>query len=113
MISLSSTKETVLENNSVALTCSNKSGVLLESRWSSSIYKEVAACARVGNKCLKSRFLNNSDFINCSCNDDGTYSVILKIVDRFQHGVSWGCGYRSIESNTVVISVSGKITVLK
>lgn len=72
------------------------------------MYNDIAACARRADKCLKSQFLNNSDAINCSCNNDGTYTVTIKHVDRFKHGVSWRCGYRAIESNTVIINVLGK-----
>jgi hypothetical protein len=82
--------------------------VLVESRWENSQITGVANVNYFNNQCITTRFLNGSVLFSGVCNANGAYAVILKRIDRSQHGAEWTCSETFAQiSNKVVIQVSG------
>lgn len=110
-IFLLQSQTTALENNTITLTCFNKTGTLEVSRWLSSMFPgKVAVCGRLGETCIKTNFLNTSLY-DCTCNDNRTISVYLRHVDRRQHKAIWSCeAVGGVKSNDVLIDVSVPVT---
>ncbi|XP_060554424.1 peroxidasin homolog [Ruditapes philippinarum] len=97
----------VVENSSVTLTCSKKNGFLSETRWMNSQITENANLAFSNGQCIVTRFLLDSNLYDGLCNGNGTYSVLLKKIDRKHHGGEWTCMETLFSvSNIVSIYVS-------
>ncbi|XP_053390883.1 synaptogenesis protein syg-2-like isoform X2 [Mercenaria mercenaria] len=102
---LSPAKVVAVENTSVTLTCSKTNGPLLETRWSNSQIEHQNANLYLNNgQCTMTRFLKDSDLFDGICNGNGTYSVLLKRVDRLQHVAIWRCREVIEYSNGVTIN---------
>ncbi|XP_060607688.1 hemicentin-1-like [Ruditapes philippinarum] len=80
-------------------------GILTESIWFNSQITGGANLYYSKGQCITSRFLNNSALFSGVCNSDGTYSVILKKIERSQHRAKWTCSGTLSSSNTVAIKV--------
>ncbi|XP_060586233.1 hemicentin-1-like [Ruditapes philippinarum] len=107
IIQLTPAQLNVIENSSSILTCSKTNAVLIESRWENSQITGVANVYNLNNRCITTRFLNDSDLFSGVCSSNGTYAVILKRIDRSQHGAEWICSETfNQRSNKVVIQVS-------
>ncbi|XP_060580181.1 nephrin-like [Ruditapes philippinarum] len=104
-IQLTPLQITATENSSATLTCSMTNGILPESIWFNSQIAGGANLYYSKGQCITSRFLNNSAYFSGVCNSDGTYSVILKKIERSQHGAKWTCSGTLSSSNTVAIKV--------
>ena len=100
----------VIENSSATLICAKTNGLLLESRWENSQFAGQEATLYYRNgQCIMTAFLKNSAMFDGLCNGNGIFSVLLKNINRTQHGVEWKCRetYFSQPSNTVVTQVAG------
>ncbi|XP_060568867.1 uncharacterized protein LOC132727411 [Ruditapes philippinarum] len=106
MIQLTPTRLYAVENSSATLTCSKTNEIMSESLWFNSQISGDANLFYSNGKCNTSRFLHDSDFFSGVCNNNGTYSVVLKKIDRTQHGAEWMCSELLSMSNKVVIEVS-------
>ncbi|XP_060589338.1 hemicentin-1-like [Ruditapes philippinarum] len=106
MIQLTPTRLYAVENSSATLTCSKTNGIISESIWFNSQMFGDANLYYSDGQCVTSRFLRDSDLFSGVCNNNGTYSVVLKKIDRTQHGAEWMCVELLSMSNKVVIEVS-------
>ena len=99
----------VIENSSATLTCSKTGGDLLESRWENSQFPgQVANLYYDNGRCVVTYFLKNGGMFNGLCNGNGTFSVLLKKINRTQHGAEWKCMLNAFEqSNTLITKVTG------
>lgn len=100
----------VLENTTLTLICSKTNDRLTVTKWKSSRFNEEALCGLLSTGCKKTEFLTTSNY-DCSCNEDGTFTVYLRHVSRQQHGANWTCKeLGDITSNTVAIEVAVPLT---
>ncbi|XP_060600181.1 hemicentin-1-like [Ruditapes philippinarum] len=105
-IQLTPTQLYAKENSSATLTCSRTDGKsILETIWKNSEISDYANLYYFNGQCVTTRFLKDSNLFDGLCNGDGTYSVILKKIDRTQHGAEWTCEELISISNKVVIQV--------
>ncbi|XP_060589219.1 uncharacterized protein LOC132744506 [Ruditapes philippinarum] len=107
IIQLTPTQLYANENSSATLTCSRTDGQSVsETIWKNSQIAGDANLYNFNRQCITSRFLKDSDLFGGLCNGDGTFSVILKKIDRTQHGAEWTCEELILKSNKVVLQVS-------
>ena len=100
----------IRENSSATLTCSKTDGDLLESRWENTQFPgQEANLYYLNGECIVTNFLKNGGMFNGLCNGNGTFSVLLKQINRTQHGTEWKCRetFFQTTSNRVVTTVTG------
>ncbi|XP_060554423.1 cell adhesion molecule 3-like [Ruditapes philippinarum] len=96
-----------VENSSATLTCSKENGSINETIWTNSQIAEDANLTFNNGKCIVTGFLLNSDLFDGKCYGNGTYSVMLKKINRTQHGTEWTCSETvTMKSNIVSFYVT-------